>query len=266
MELAQRSQAEAVLEAAVWLADELGLDEAQLQEAGCDGEAVIRTSLLVLSANMSTKSLKINKMPDWPAFEKLIVALRKKPFEVKMPAQLPKALQTVVASVRQSVLADWPKLTDTALPARRLFQQTPAFVGRYFWVEDSLAEVDHFDRSISEAWHKATGGHDDEGSLLTLFLTMAAGGPPKTLLTEKAATALIRKIRKNQKSTSMPLSTFKPELASDFIRDHAPAEHQADYEQLWQSFLEDALATLQSDFDYELNDALALLRRECNLK
>ncbi len=258
IELAQRSQAEAVLEAAVWLADELGLDEAQLQEAGCDGEAVIRTSLLVLSA----KSLKISKMPDWLAFEKLIVALRKKPFDVKMPAQLPKTLQAVVASVQQSVLADWPKLIDAALPARKLFQQTPAFVGRYFWVEDSLAEIDQFDRSVSEAWHKATGGHDDEGSLLTLFLTMAAGGPAKTLLTEKAASTLVRKIRKNQKSAA----ALKPEIASHFIRDHAPAEHQADYAELWQSFLDEGLATLQSDFDYQLNDALALLRRECNLK
>ena len=254
VELTQRSQAEAVLEAAVWLADELGLDESELQEAGCDGEAVIRTSLLVLSA----KSLKISKMPDWLGFEKLVVALRKKPFEVTMPARLPKALQTVVENVRQSILADWPKLTDAALPARKLFQQTPAFVGRYFWVEDSLAEVDHFDRNVSEAWHKATGGHDDEGSLLTLFLTIAVGGPAKTLLTEKAASSLIRKIRKNK--------TLKPETASDFIRDHAPVEHQADYAQLWQSFLEDSLPTLQSEFDYQLNDALAVLRRECNLK
>ncbi len=258
VELAQRRQAEAVLDAAVWLADELGLDESELQEAGCDGEAVIRTSLLVLSA----KSLGIGKMPDWPVFEKLILALRKKPFEVKIPAQLPEALKPVVEHVQLSILADWPKLIDATLPARKLLQQTPAFVGRYFWVEDSLAEIDHFDRSISQAWHAATGGHDDEGSLLTLFLTLAVGGPGKTLLSEKAASALIRKIRKNQKSASV----FKPEIASDFIRDHAPAEHQADYTELWRSFLDDGLTTLQSDFDYQLNDALALLRRECNLK
>ena len=219
---------------------------------------MIRTSLLVLSA----KSLGIGKMPDWPVFEKLILALRKKPFEVKIPAQLPEALKPVVEHVQLSILADWPKLIDATLPARKLLQQTPAFVGRYFWVEDSLAEIDHFDRSISQAWHAATGGHDDEGSLLTLFLTLAVGGPGKTLLSEKAASALIRKIRKNQKSASV----FKPEIASDFIRDHAPAEHQADYTELWRSFLDDGLTTLQSDFDYQLNDALALLRRECNLK
>lgn len=254
IELAQRSQAEAVLEAAVWLADELGLDESELQEAGCDGEAVIRTSLLALSA----KSLKISKMPNWPGFEKLIVALRKKPFDVQLPARLPSALQTVVESVQQSILLDWPKLTDVQLPAKKLFQQTPTFVGRYFWVEDSLAEIDQFDRSVSAAWRKATGGQEDEGSLLTLFLTLAAGSPAKTLLTEKAASTLVRKIRKTK--------AFEPQIASDFIRDHAPAEHQADYEKLWRSFIDDGLATLQSDFDYQLNDALALLRNECNLK
>ncbi len=249
-ELAQRSQAGLVLNAAVWLADELGVDEGQLQEAGCDGEAVIRTSLLALNA-------KLTKMPDRVAFEKLIAALRKKPAAVAMPRSMPPQIKGVVDAVRQTVLADMPRMTDPKLPIRKLFHQTPAFIGRYFWIEDSLAEVDQYDRSVSEAWNKATGGHDDEGSLLTLFLTLAASSPPKTLLTEKAAASLIRKIRK---------TGLKPELAGEFIREHAPQHHQDDYQQLWQGFMEDSLATLRSDFDYELADAMALLRRECNLK
>ena len=249
-ELAQRSQAGLVLNAAVWLADELGVDEGQLQEAGCDGEAVIRTSLLALNA-------KLTKMPDRVAFEKLIAALRKKPAAVAMPRSMPPQIKGVVDAVRQTVLADMPRMTDPKLPIRKLFHQTPAFIGRYFWIEDSLAEVDQYDRSVSEAWNKATGGHDDEGSLLTLFLTLAASSPPKTLLTEKAAASLIRKIRK---------TGLKPELAGEFIREHAPQHHQDDYQRLWQGFMEDSLATLRSDFDYELADAMALLRRECNLK
>ena len=249
-ELAQRSQAGLVLDAAVWLADELGVDEAQLQEAGCDGEAVIRTALLALDA-------KLSKMPDWVAFEKLIAALRKKPATIAMPRGLPLQIRGVVDSVRQTVVSDMPRVTDPALPIRKLFHQTPAFIGRYFWIEDSLAEVDQYDRSVSDAWNKATGGHDDEGSLLTLFLTLAASSPPKTLLTEKAAATLVRKIRK---------TGLKPEQAIEFIRDHAPDQHQDDYQRLWQGFLDDSLATLKSDFDYELVDAMALLRRECNLK
>jgi hypothetical protein len=95
--------------------------------------------------------------------------------------------------------------------------------------------------------------------LLTLFLGIAAGGKVsagKTLLSEKSATALIRKIRK---------SGLQPELAQQFIVDNAPVEHQGDYLRMWQAFIEEAQATLVSDHDYKLHDALSLLRRECNV-
>ena len=157
------------------------------------------------------------------------------------------------------------------LQPRKLFDKTPAFMGRYFWVEDALAEVDQFDRAASSAWNKATGGHGDDSSLLTLFLCIATGSPAKTLLTGKAAAGLVRKIRKNRKGTKTGVNAaidagINADLASQYIRDHAPEQHQDDYLRLWQSFIEDALPTLQSDFDYELKDALALLRRECNVK
>ncbi len=256
-ELTQRSQAAQVLDAAIWLADELGMDETALQEAGCDGEAVIRTALLSLNEKRS-------KMPDWVAFEKLVVALRKKPAQVASATALPKTLPTelreVVDAVRRSIETDWPRLMDATLPITKLFHQTPSFLGRYFWIEDPLADIDRHDRAVSATWSKLTGGHEDEGSLITLFLTVAAGGPPKTLLTEKAATALIRKIRKNRQTS------LQPELAMQLIRDHAPEQHKDDYAALWKSFIDDSLATLTSDFDYQLTDALALLRQECNLK
>jgi hypothetical protein len=90
-------------------------------------------------------------------------------------------------------------------------------------------------------------------------LGIAAGGKVsagKTLLTEKSATTLIRKIRK---------SGLQPELVKQFIVDNAPIEHQSDYVRVWQAFIEEAQATLQSDHDYKLHDALSLLRRECNV-
>jgi hypothetical protein len=124
-------------------------------------------------------------------------------------------------------------------------------------VEDTLAEVDHFERTVSAAWDKATGGNSDDGSLLTLFLSLAASAAPKTLLTEKTASTLIRKIRKG---------SFDPALAMQFIEDEAPMAYRDDYLHLWNNFVEEATDTLQSDRDYQLNDALALLRRECNVK
>jgi hypothetical protein len=233
---------------------------------------VIRTALLMLA-------LKRTDMPDWVGFEKLITALRKKhkagqseptdkpepkgqpalaalALKLLVPPGMPPAFQAVVNKLWRSILADGPKILDTSLPVRQLFDQTPAFMGRYFWLEDSLAEVDHFEREISGVWQKFTGGHSDEGSLLTLFLCVAAGSPPKTLLTEKAAATLIRKIRK---------SGLQSDLAEAFIQTHAPQPLQEGYAALWQDFMEESQRTLQSDMDYALNDALAVLRRECNV-
>jgi hypothetical protein len=255
VELARRSQVAQVVDAALWLAGELGMDADELEEAGKDAEAVIRTALLVLAAGRT-------KMPDWVAFEKIIIALRKKhgsapaALPLALPPKLPASLRPAVEAVRQSMLADAPKILDAALPARGLFDRSPAFMGRYFWIEDALAEVDHHDRRASATWHKLTGGNSDDGSLLTLFLCLAAGAAPKTLLSEKSATTLLRKIRK---------SGFHPALALQYIADHAPAQHQDAYASLWEAFVDEAQATLESDAVHSLNDALALLRRECHV-
>jgi hypothetical protein len=255
-ELASRSHATAVVEAAIWIAGRLGMDADELEEAGKDAEAVIRTALLAIACKRST-------LPDWVTFEKMILALRKrylnKPgkLPLTLPADLPSEWLPVVESVRDSVREDSAKWLESALPARKLFDQTPAFMGRYFWVEDAISEVEQFDRSVSKAWAKATGGNDDESSLLTLFLCMAAGSAAKTVLTEKAASTLVKKIRKSGLQTALPLQ---------FIQDHAPAEHLEDYASLWTNFIEEASGTLTSDHDYTFNDAVALLRRECNIQ
>jgi hypothetical protein len=252
-ELAKRQQVAHVIDAAIWMADELGLHADDLEEAGCDAEAVIRTALLAAAT-------KHKEMPDWVAFQKIIATLRKpsstKAIQLAAPKNLPAEFKAAVEQVRQSVEVDLPKILDIKLTPQKLFNQTPAFVGRYFWVEDGLSEVDHFDRQTSAAWTQATGGHSDDSSLLTLFLCIASGSTGKTLLTEKTAATLIRKIRK---------SGVHPELATAFIRTNAPAEHQDDYIDIWESFIDDALATLESDHDYKLHDALSLLRRECNV-
>jgi hypothetical protein len=252
-ELAKRQQVAHVIDAAIWMADQLGLHADDLEEAGCDAEAVIRTALLAATT-------KHKEMPDWVAFQKIIATLRKpsatKAIHLVAPKNLPAEFKAAVEQVRQSVEADLPKILDSAITCQKLFNQTPAFVDRYFWVEDGLSEVDHFDRQTSAAWAKATGGHSDDSSLLTLFLCIATGSTDKTLLTEKTAATLIRKIRK---------SGLKAELATEFIQANAPAEHQDDYIDMWESFIDDALVTLESDHDYKLHDALSLLRRECNV-
>lgn len=252
-EYAKRKHVADVVDAAIWCAAQYELDIDALQEEGKDAEAVVRTALLL-------GLTKRTEMPDWPAFNQLITALRKKYATgdqlppLALPKGLPAPWHPAVEALRQSVLADWPRIVDAAATPKKLFDQTPAFLGRYFWLDDGLAEVEEFERSVSATWTKTTGGHEDEGSLLTLLLCVAAGSAPKTLLTEKAASALVRKIRKSGLDT---------DAAVAFVQSHAPAQFQADYVDMWHSFLEEALPILRSDADYALHDALALLRREC---
>jgi hypothetical protein len=92
--------------------------------------------------------------------------------------------------------------------------------------------------------------------VLTLCLCVAAGSAPKTLLTDKTAATLVRKIRKHG---------WQPALATEYLQAHAPEQHQDDFIGLWQEFVHETQATLLSDRDTKLEDALALLRRECNV-
>lgn len=251
-EFLARQHAVQVVEAALWFAEQLGLAADDLQDAEPDGEAVIRTALLL-------NLMRRKELPDWVAFEKIIAGLRKQQMDaaqLTLPKNLPEAYRPVVESVRQSVLADWPRLLDARLPARKLFDHTPAFMGRYFWLEDGLSEVSHHDRSRSAAWDKLTQGHSDDGTVLTLCLCVAAGSAPKTLLTDKTAATLVRKIRKHG---------WQPALATQYLQAHAPEQHQNDFIGLWQEFVHEAQTTLLSDRDTQLQDALALLRRECNV-
>ena len=255
-ELARRTHAAQLMAAAEWLAEDLGLDEDELSDAGPEAEAVIRTALLVLSTGHT-------EMPDWRALGAIVLKLRQRHGEdasgirITVPAELPVELHPVVENVRRSVMRDLPKMLDAATPIRKLFQQTPAFMGRYFWLDSGLAEVDAHERTASATWKKITAGNDDEPSLLTLFLCVAAESPPKTLLTERMAGTLIRKIRK---------SGWQPELAEQYIQAHAPAAYQADYLKLWHSFLDEARAPLTRDVDDGIQNALTLLRRECHVK
>ena len=268
-ELARRMPVQQERDAAVWLAGHLGVAQAELEEAHTHADAVIRTALVSLA-------VKRTELPDWPGFEKIIAALRKKLLSVSasaaaqavlsIPKDLPDAFRPVVEALRQSVVADLAQMASGTLSAKALFvkesdHRTPPFWGRYFWLEDMAGELDRHERSISRAWDKATGGNCDDGSLLTLFVCVAAGAAPKTLLTEKAAAALVRRIQK-----AGARQGFDPELARQYILDNAPVEHQDAYAGLWADFVEEAQTMLQSDSVYAHKDALALLRRECHVK
>jgi len=271
-ELATRSQVANVVDAALWFADFYGLDHEALQEAGTDAEAVLRTSLLCLS-------FKEKQLPDWRAFEKLISRLRTHVAQhgamptLVLPKNLPQVFLPVLEKVHATAQADLPKLWDANLAIPKLFLQTTAFIGRYFWQENPLSELDAYERELDEQhaarlqqssplWQRITQGHSDDATLLTLLLCVAAGAKPVACLTSASAKTLVRKIRKAVQQGDVGLDTSK---VKNFLAEHAPPAYEAAFAKLWHDFLRDAKPTLTSDFDYDMHDALAHLRLHCHI-
>ena len=205
-----------------------------------------------------------------------------------LPPALPAAMRPAVEAQCDKVLADGAMLLQ-ASGARlsTLLRSTSSLRAHYFLQDDPLAEVDDYHREFaymdgesdaldatsaeegssgsasssvstagSKVWDKATQGSTDEHALLTLFVSLAAGTPKKTVLTEKGAAALLRKIHK---------TGFDAERAAAFIRDHAPQAWRAGYLALWEGFVQESEATLCSDQLGAQQEAVALLRRECHV-
>ena len=273
-ELARRSHIAEAIKAALWLVAPYHLDVDDLEEAGTDAEAVIRAALLWRALVPRARA-----WPTTPALQKVLTELRKKrgagplpALELHLPNSLPVPLHAVVHAEFAAVQADWPRWMDSAQPLSALLSPLGRMRARYFLSDDPLAEMEEYEQQLavltvldagdtapqpaSKTWLRLTQGQTDEHALLTLFLCVAVGTPKKTLLTEKTALSLVRKIRKHG---------WQPALATDFINEHAPGAFLQDYCALWDSFVGESQKTLFDDHDITLSDALALLRRECHV-
>lgn len=139
-ELARRSQMAQAITAAQWLAEQFDLDTDELESAGADAEAVIRTGLLMQA--LAPSAMAAGEWPHTVGFEKLVTALRKKkqpaPTALRLPPGLPADMRPVVQAQCPAVLADLPKLLDAAVPLRNLLRPMGAFRARYFLLYDPL--------------------------------------------------------------------------------------------------------------------------------
>ncbi len=221
-ELERRTGIAAAIGAARWFAERLDLDEGALEAAGAEAEAVVRMGLLWHWMHPAAEA--------WPhavSFEKRLSAMRRKgipaPSRLPLPAGMPAGVAAVADGHVAAVLADAARILDAATAPRALLRPMGSFRARYFLEDDPLAEVDDYHQGLdalleagddadaesapapaSRTWERLTQGHEDEHSLLTLFLCLAAGVPRKTVLTEKAAASLVRRVRRHG---------WQPELA-----------------------------------------------------
>ncbi|WP_394789559.1 hypothetical protein [Rhodoferax sp.] len=254
-ELAKRSEIQTRIEASFWFAQKLGLARRELQNTDTDSEAVVRTGLLAHAAGLSL-------MPNWAQFETAVQQLRKraesgKPVLLALPKGVPAEFRPVLQATLEVMQEhDMPKILDSSVKPRKLFIQSLAFMGRYFWLDEGVDDISELDRAISDQWLKVTQRHTDDSSLITLFLCIATGVTRKTTLTETAAASLVRKIRKGG---------FQPQLATDFIFEYAPHEHHNDYQTLWQQFVSESERDLRDERDTRLVEAMSVLKLHCNL-
>lgn len=251
----RRQAARDRIDAACWFAARSDVSRDDLREAQVDAEAVVRTGLLAHAASGRVQ------LPSWSRFAALVAQLRRRaaagaPLDA-VPAELPPRFAPLARALWAAMeREDLPRILDAAIAPKQLFTQTVSFLGRYHWSDGDAGEIGDFDRAVSAQWSKLTQGHTDDSSLLTLFLCIAAGVPPKTALSETAAASLVRRLRKHGYDADKP---------AEFIREFAPHEHHNDYQRLWKQFAAETRRDLLDERDTRLFEAMTALRLHCNL-
>lgn len=113
------------------------------------------------------------------------------------------------------------------------------------------------DEELRNDWDILLDGYSDDSTLLTLFLSISVSWNPCTVLTNAQAKQIIQTIQE---------VGWNPQLARDYIENHAPSSYQEEYIELWNSFVDSSESTLFSDTLYSEKDSLSILSRECNIK
>ena len=120
-----------------------------------------------------------------------------------------------------------------------------------------MEDTASYEALVSKEWAKHTKGKSDIDAIFTLLLCISAKVTNKTSLTVAGAKALIKKVRSEG---------FYPELASVFIKHHAPHEKQESLLEDWEEFCEQAELYLMDDWDHDFHLALRFLRENCYIQ
>jgi len=221
---------------------------------GTSAEAVLRSALLVALSGKSPPFL-----PNGSQFLALLKQLRSKSaamkFHVRRQAlhdEMPSALRPVVEREWQRLETnDLPQIADRDLSIERLYNELAPL---YFLRDFDLADGAPLAVVTSSNWQEMTGGKYDDGSLLTVFVCLAAGVPAKPSLSRKAARTLIRQSRADG---------FRQTAVLTFINECAPLAMQDDLVVLWQDFYREACDYLLDEEDDTLGQAMRFLQDNC---
>jgi hypothetical protein len=252
-ELKRRQDAAAIMAAALWFADDMGVAHSSLDFIAV--ETVIRTALLLRFGGDEQCTSRSQ-------FARLVETVRSKVLasgKMRIPKtvldDVPNEYKAIAEGIRREMEKhDAPLLLNTAMALDGLLN---AFESRYFMRETGLEDVDNFDAFVSKEWREATGGKEDPYSRLTLFMRLATGAKPKTTVSDAEARTMVRRVRKNG---------FDSKAVSTFINRSAPFEIKQNLLSLWEEeFLPEATERLLDESDTTMVRALQFLDENCNV-
>lgn len=271
--LKQRQQYALEIKAGFWFGEQIGAAASSLQEADVDAVAVIRSALLIRLSGQR-KAMLVNQLEfaqllaglrdaaDESASSKKTTAKSKRKTPVSLTdgkaksllEDVPQAYVELAQRVLQELLQqDMPKIQDQRISLDQLVYELK---DRYFIRDYDLDDTSEYDALVSKEWAKITKGRTDIDSLLTLFLCLSAGLPGKTSLSERAAKSMLKKMRDEG---------LQADLASNWIKQHAPHEKQESLLEDWQEFMQEAPEYLLDDWDSSYSGALRFLREHCQI-
>lgn len=247
----QRLQYQLEIRLAKKLSKIMGLPNSIFQDQHCEADALIRSALLI---GMQKGGNKTPHCFDQIEFASLLETMRKKGLHLASTVRIELTAdeQGVVDLLQQDIVKnDVPKITNKKIPLDLLINKIKS---RYFIRGHEMEDTASYDALVSKEWRKHTKGQNDIDAILTLLLCIAAKMPNKVNLSAANAKTLIKKVRKEG---------FFPELASQFVRQHAPFEKQESLLEDWVDFCEQAEIYLLDDEDADFYGALHFLQENC---
>jgi hypothetical protein len=231
-------------------------------ELHASAQHVVRTSLLSLAYGAKKVSAQPAAFPDETALFEIFSAIRKewsflgdvtssKKFVDTLPAEFSAYAKQILSSIETE---DIPQIVSPAHTLEAVFAELK--LSRYFFLYDPLSEMSRFDQALAEDWYALTGGSEDDSVLLTLFLSVAAGLPAKTMLTTASTKKAVQAIRAQglmHKAVSALISK-------------APHDETEQLSALWQDFIEDAQPFLLDKSDEKFEQVLSYLKDHCNIQ
>jgi hypothetical protein len=173
------------IQAGYWFGEWLGLTPSYLQDEDVEAVGVVRTALLaqMFGGPDATIENQIQFATLLESIRAMTPAKRNKALASadlsEVPPEFLPVVQRIIDEIKQH---DLPMLQNKATP---LAQLVFALKERYYLGDHEIEDTSEYDALVSKEWTRLTKGKTDVDSLMTLFLCISAGVPPKTTLTEK---------------------------------------------------------------------------------